>query len=153
MHSNHARALLRASTIWTIVGLAGGLFYREFTKLHGVPGGTQLALVHTHALTLGTIMLLVVLALAGTYALRLKAFLIVWNAGLALTTVGLLAKGMLQVMGSPIATHPGIAGVSGLGHMTLTAGFVLLLLALRRAISAPLAPAPDRTPAAVDLSH
>jgi len=137
MTSPHAPALLRAAAVWTLIGLAGGLFYREFTKLNGVPGGTQLALVHTHALTLGTVLLLVVLALAGSWPLRLRGFLITWNAGLALTTLGLLVKGILQVQGSPAALHPALAGVSGLGHMTLSAGFVLLLLALRRAIAKP----------------
>jgi hypothetical protein len=55
--------LYRSAAVWTAAGLAGGLFYREFTKAHDVEGGTQLALVHTHALALGTTVLLVLMAL------------------------------------------------------------------------------------------
>lgn len=55
--------LYRFAAFWTFFGLASGLFYREFTKLNDHAGGTQLAVVHTHALTLGTLVLLAFLAL------------------------------------------------------------------------------------------
>lgn len=127
--------LYRAAAVWTGIGLTSGLFYREFTKLNGVDGGTQLAVVHTHTLTLGTLVMLVLLALVGAFpALQddrwLRRGYWVWQAGLVLTAGGLLVKGMLQVLDNPIATSPAIAGVSGLGHMTLTAGFILFFVGL-----------------------
>ncbi len=102
-------ALYRWAALWTAFGLASGLFYREFTKLNGVPGGTQLAVVHTHALTLGTIVLLVALALAlalPALAERgaFRVFVWVWNIGLAIATLGMLTKGILQVSGNALAT-------------------------------------------------
>ena len=58
------KRLLNASFIYMLAGVASGLFYREFTKLNDFPEGqfTQLGLAHTHLLTLGFIVLLIVLA-------------------------------------------------------------------------------------------
>lgn len=129
--------LYRSAAIWTVIGLMGGLYYREFTKAHDWTGGGQLGLVHTHALVLGTLAFLLVLILAKTFALdsrRMAFFVIVWNIGLALTVGTQIAKGTLQVLGREFATSPAIAGVAGLGHMTLTAGFILLFMALGKAL-------------------
>ena len=47
--------LFRLSAGWTVAGLASGLAYRELTRSTGFSGFTQLAVVHTHTLVLGTI--------------------------------------------------------------------------------------------------
>ena len=92
-----------------LIGLSvvGWLFYREFTKANGVPGGTQLAVVHTHTLVLGTMMMLLWFLLVGVWPglARRRSFRAgfwVWQAGLALTTGGMLVKGCLQVMANRI---------------------------------------------------
>jgi hypothetical protein len=131
--------LYRAAATWTAVGLAGGLFYRELTKLNGVPGGTQLAVVHTHALVLGTVTSLVLLALVGVWrdldvSRPFRTGVWVWQAGLGLTTAGMLVKGVLQVLGNDWANRPMLAGISGLGHVILTAAFVLVFVGLGRVI-------------------
>lgn len=127
--------------LYTALGLASGLFYREFTKFNGVPGGTQLAVAHTHLLTLGTIFSLIFLILERLFRLsevtkRYKAFVITWNVGVLLTAVMLVVKGCLQVLGLSMATSPMIAGISGLGHMTITAAFVLLMVVLGKRLTA-----------------
>lgn len=131
--------LYRAAATWTAIGLASGLFYREFTKANNVDGGTQLAVVHTHTLVLGTIVSLLLLVLVGVWrplatqqAFRTGVW--VWQVGLALTSGGLLVKGCLQVLKDPAANSPAIAGFSGLGHMTLTVAFVLLFIGLGRVV-------------------
>lgn len=115
----HAHPLFRSAVTWTAVGLAGGLAYREITKLAGFTGFTQLGLVHTHSLALGTTVFLVVLALGAALRLQkhrlMRWFLIVWNAGLALTVAMLAVKGTLQVRGDALADSAAIAGVAGLG--------------------------------------
>ena len=132
--------LFTSAAVWTGLGLASGLFYREFTRQADLTGVTQLAVAHTHALALGTTILLVVLALTKVFALhadrRLKLFLLFWNLGLGLTFATMLVKGSLQVTGAPFADSPMIAGISGLGHMILTGAFVLFFLILRRAVKA-----------------
>jgi hypothetical protein len=63
--------LFYASFAYMIAGVLSGLFYREFTKLNDFPAGqfTQLGLAHTHLLTLGFIVLLIVLVLEKTFTL------------------------------------------------------------------------------------
>lgn len=133
-----------SAATWTGLGLASGLFYREFTRQLEFTGVTQLSVAHTHALALGTTVLLVVLALVKLFDFDAKAvrlFVLLYNAGLALTFTMLLVKGSLQVLGHEMATSKALAGVSGLGHMILTGAFVYLLLALRKAMKRSAAPA------------
>ena len=123
------------ASAYTALGLLSGLFYREFTKFNGHPGGTQLAVVHTHWLALGAICGLLFLLLEKQFELsglrkRWTAFLITFNVGVLLTGIMMIVKGCLQVLGNSFADSPMIAGMSGLGHMSVTAGFVLLLLVL-----------------------
>jgi hypothetical protein len=134
MLTNPETSLFRAAAAWSAVGLAGGLAYREVTRAAGYTGVTQLSLVHTHALALGTLVLLVTLALERLFLLsadrRLGWFAWAGNAGLALTVGALAVKGSLQVAGSASADAPALAGVAGTGHILLAVGFVVLFLVL-----------------------
>lgn len=136
--TNAELILFRLSAVWTAVGLVSGLAYRELTRRSGFTGFTQLAVVHTHTLVLGTIVGLGLLALQRLYGLsedrRFGWFLWIWNIGLTLTAAGLSVKGTLQVLGSATATSPALAGVSGMGHILLTVAFVLVFLVLGRRI-------------------
>lgn len=135
------RRLFYASFAYMVLGAAAGLFYREFTKDHDFPEGqfTQLAVAHTHLLTLGFIVLLIVLVLEKAFAMsrqRLMFTLFFWlyNAGV-LVTVGMMVwHGSLTVMGEESTEM--IAGIAGLGHILLTAGMVFLFLALKPAVTA-----------------
>lgn len=126
--------LYRCAAVWTAIGLVSGLGYRELTRSHDFVGRTQLAVVHTHTLVLGMVFFLVLLALNELFALeadrRFRIGVHVWNAGLALTSTMLAVKGSLQVLGNGAADSKAISGISGLGHMTLTAALLLLFLAL-----------------------
>lgn len=140
--------ITRLAALWTGIGLLGGLGYRELTRSQGFEGRTQLAVVHTHALILGTLVLLVALALNQLFDLaadrRFRWALWTWNAGALLTVVMQAVKGTLQVLGAQAATSKAIAGISGLGHITLTVAFVLLFLVLLRQVA--------RTPEPLRLS-
>ncbi len=142
-------SLYRSAAVWTALGLASGLGYRELTRQLAYAAKTQLAVAHTHALTLGTIVLLLVLVLVKVFALdedrRLTWFLRFYNGGLAITFGMLVMKGTLQVLDSPLATSKAIAGISGLGHITLTGCFVLLFLILGKAIRTMGATKSERT--------
>lgn len=133
------KRLLNASFIYMLAGVASGLFYREFTKLNDFPEGqfTQLGLAHTHLLTLGFIVLLIVLVLEKVFTLsRSKLFgwfFWLYNAGVILTSAMLIWHGSLTVLGQESSKM--IAGIAGTGHILLTAAMVLLFLALGRAIT------------------
>ena len=130
--------LFYAAFAYMIVGVASGLFFREFTKANDFPAGefTQLGLAHTHLLTLGFIVLLIVLALEKLFGpSRSKLFnwfFWVYNAGVVVTSAMLIWHGSLTVLGQEAGGM--ISGIAGLGHILLTAGMVLFFLALRRAL-------------------
>lgn len=142
------KKLLNASFIYMLVGVASGLFYREFTKLNDFPEGefTQLGLAHTHLLTLGFIVLLIVLALEKIFTISRSPKLFTWffwlyNAGVILTSAMLIWHGSLTVLGQE--SNNMIAGIAGLGHILITAGMIVFFVALRRTVA-------SRTPAPTD---
>lgn len=129
-----------AAAAWLTLGLAAGVFYREFTKLTGNLGAqTELSLMHTHILALGMMLFLIVLALDAVLTLHTRrpftVFFWVYNAGLALTVVMMLVRGLLTLDGqSPEDTSAAIPGIAGLGHILLTAGLVALFMAIREGL-------------------
>lgn len=139
--------LARSAFAWTLIGLASGLLYRELTRQLGFTGFTQLALAHTHALALGTTVLLLVLLLTRVFNLaadrRFRFFPIFWDAGLALTFGMLVTKGIAQVLDLGWANSKALAGVSGLGHMVLAGTFILLFLVITRAVKQPMSRVSD----------
>lgn len=128
------KRLFYAAFGYMVLGVGSGLFYREFTKANDFSDAqaTQLSVVHTHVLVLGFIVLLIVLLLEKAFALsRSKLFswfFWVYNLGLLVTAAMLVVHGMQQVTGAE--TSKAIAGIAGMGHILLTAGMVLLFLAL-----------------------
>lgn len=119
---------------YMVMGVLSGLFYREFTKGKDFAGTTQLSIVHTHLLTLGFIVLLMVLILEKLFTLSdsklFNWFFWTYNAGLVLTASIMVVHGILQVEGVT-EVSAAIPGIAGLGHIFLSAGMVLLFLALR----------------------
>lgn len=128
-------ALYWTTVVWTTLGLVSGVAYREFTKAQSFTGETQLAVLHTHLLALGTILTLVLIALEKAFTLsadqRFPVFYWAYNGGLALTTVMMSIKGSLQVLGSTSSSSAALAGIAGLGHILLTVGLVVLLMVLK----------------------
>lgn len=140
----------RAAATWTGLGLVAGLYYRELTRSTGHSSGTQLAVTHTHFLVLGTIFGLVFLLLERQVQLSqskfFQGFFWTWIAGTAVTVGAQLFKGSLQVLGDAAADSKALAGISGMGHITLTVAFILFFLALRsrlKAVDAPRASDPN----------
>lgn len=135
------KKLLNASFSYMAVGVASGLFYREFTKLNDFPEGqfTQLAVAHTHLLVLGFIILLIALVIEKVFRISRSPKLFGWffglyNAGVILTTAMMIWHGILTVLGQESTAM--IAGIAGLGHMLITAALIVFFVALRRAVIA-----------------
>lgn len=128
--------LYRLAATWTALGLLSGLAYREITRSHDFTDRTQLAFAHTHLLALGTLMTLTLLILERVFALSTSRWfrpgLWTYTAGVAVTVTMLIVNGVRTVYGH--ASTAAYAGVSGLGHITVTVGFVLLFLALGDAV-------------------
>lgn len=130
--------LFYASFTYMVLGVLSGVYYRELTKAHDFTGPSQLGLVHTHLLTLGFIVLLLVLVVEKLFTLSKSPlfnwFFWVYNVGLVVTSAMLAVHGTLTVLGS--ASNSAIAGIAGLGHILLATGMVLLFLALRNRLLA-----------------
>ena len=132
------KKIFNAAFTYMIIGVLAGLFYREFTKANDFPEGefTQLGVVHTHLLTLGFIVLLIVLALDKVFGLSgtklFSWFFWLYNVGVILTASMMVWHGSLTVLGQE--SNAMIAGIAGLGHIALSVSLVLFFLALRKRV-------------------
>ncbi|TCO62797.1 DUF2871 domain-containing protein [Actinocrispum wychmicini] len=131
-----------AAHIYMILGLVGGLYYRELTKLNDFTGDSQLGVVHTHLLALGMLFFLIVLVLEKVFTLTagklFSWFFWVYNAGLALTVVMMTLRGSLTVVGTKLSSgaDSALSGISGLGHIALTLGLIFFFINLGKVLPA-----------------
>ena len=129
---------LNVSLIYALAAMAGGVFYREFTKFNHFSGVTALGKVHTHLFLLGMLVYLVIALYAAHNDLgklrSFKAFLWCYNIGVPLTAAMMVARGVPQVLGLTLsnATSASISGIAGIGHILTGAGIVLLLVSLKK---------------------
>ncbi|AAT88514.1 hypothetical protein ATY41_11700 [Leifsonia xyli subsp. xyli] len=139
------RSSFIAATVFLVLGVGSGMFFREFTKANHFQGATQLSLVHAHLLVLGFVVFLLVLILDRLFGLAYGSlfawFFWIYNAGLLLTAGAMMAHGVLTVLGEKISA--GVAGIAGIGHILLTVALVLFLVVLGRGVFA--AAAHDRS--------
>lgn len=132
---------LNLSLIYAIAAMAGGVFYREFTKFQDFTGTTALGKVHTHLFMLGMFAFLLVTLFCAHFDLqnnkKYRSFLWFYNIGVPLTSIMLLIRGILQVIAAPLSrgADAAISGIAGIGHILTGTGIILLLLALRQEAS------------------
>lgn len=128
------------SLVCAILGLLCGVFYREFTKIFAFTAKTMLAAAHSHLLLLGSVAFLLVGMLAAKYPLESeKTFRvagILYPAGLALTVLLMLLRGIFQV--ADVALSRGldasVSGIAGIGHILLGVGILFFFVALKKAV-------------------
>lgn len=132
---------IKYAFVFLALGLACGVFYREFSKAYGVVNAyTTLGLVHPHFLVLGVAFVLII----GLVADKLKkhgnklfkwAFAI-YSAGVLGSGIMLLARGVLDVLAKSeevlytvsSGANGAISGVSGIFHAVLGVGIVLIFV-------------------------
>lgn len=133
------KKMINTAFAYMIVGLGAGVFYREFTKIQGFTGKTQLAVLHTHTLILGMFMFLIVALFFTKFNLdedpKFKRFTLFYNLGLFSTLLMLTVRGTTQVLGMELSKglNASISGVSGIAHILLTVGIMYLFSVLKRA--------------------
>lgn len=129
---------INLSILYAFLGLAGGVFYREFTQFNGFTGVTALGKVHTHLLLLGMFMFLIVALFTVHFDLEkqksFKIFMGAYNAGLILTAIMMVVRGIFQVKGTVLssAANAMISGFAGIGHLLVGIGLLVLLFLLRK---------------------
>lgn len=131
---------INAALLYAVFAMAGGVFYREFTKINGFTAKTTLSVVHTHYFLLGMVFFLLLLLLEKNFSftsLKTRRILAVYHIGLNLTAVMFVVRGVLQVLAPALSTgiNAAISGIAGIGHILLGVSMALLLVQIRRSVS------------------
>ena len=130
---------VNASILYALIAMAGGVFYREFTKFNAFTGKTTFAVVHTHYFLLGMVFFLLLLLLEKAFAFsgeKTGRTLALYHTGLNITGAALLVRGVTQVLSLPLSGgyDAALSGIAGIGHLLLGISMVLLLLSVRRKV-------------------
>ncbi|MDU5262474.1 MAG: DUF2871 domain-containing protein [Clostridium celatum] len=129
------KKLFNLSFFYLILGLALGVFFREFTKLNDFTGVTTLSAAHTHTLVLGFIFFLVIVVLENVFTIsNIKNFniwLITYNIGLLSLIFTLVTRGILEVLSKDFAGLPHMAGTS---HVILGLSLIWFMIILKKSI-------------------
>ncbi len=133
---------MNTALLYAVFAMAGGVFYREFTKFNGFTGKTTLSVVHTHYFLLGMVFFLLLLLLEKNFSFtgaKTGRVLAAYHIGLNLTAVMFVVRGLTQVLAPALSRgmDAAISGMAGIGHILLGVSMVLLLVQIRRSVAAP----------------
>lgn len=126
--------------LYAILAMAGGVFYREFTKFNGFTAKTTLSVVHTHYFLMGMVFFLLLLMLEKAFSFtgaKTGRVLALYHVGLNLTAVMLVVRGVFQVLGTSLSAgmNAAISGIAGIGHILLGVSLILMLLQIKRSVT------------------
>lgn len=132
---------MNTALLYAVFAMAGGVFYREFTKFNGFTGKTTLSVVHTHYFLLGMMFFLLLLLLEKNFSFtdtKTGRVLAAYHIGLNLTAVMFVVRGLTQVLAPALSRgmDAAISGMAGIGHILLGVSMVLLLVQIRRSVAA-----------------
>lgn len=132
---------IKMALLYAVLAMAGGVFYREFTKFNDFTAQTTLRAVHPHYFLLGMVFFLLLLLLEKNFAftgVKTRRVLTAYHIGLNLTSIMLVVRGISQVLGLMISSgmDAAISGMAGIGHMVLGVSLVLLLVQIRHGVLA-----------------
>lgn len=132
---------MNAALLYAVLAMIGGVFYREFTKFTGFTAKTTLSVVHTHYFLLGMVFFLLLLLLEKNFSftdVKTGRVLAAYHIGLNLTVGMLVVRGVVQVLMPTLSSgmNAAISGISGIGHILLGVSITLILMKIRRSVSA-----------------
>ena len=125
------KRLMNASIVYGVLGLMGGVFYREFTKLNGF---TTLSVVRTHYLMLEMVFFLLLVLFEKNFHFvdnKVLKYLLFYYIGLNLTVVMLVVRGVLHVLSLEVLS----VVLSEIAHLILGISMVLVLILIRNCIN------------------
>lgn len=128
-----SKNILGISFTYLLLGLILGAFYREFTKFYGFTEKTHLAKVHPHTIILGFVTLFLIYLFVRIYKneniKKIQKPIYVYNLGLIITIANMFLIGIYEVVseGKEIIKINALNGLSGIGHITLFVGVIMLL--------------------------
>lgn len=118
------KRLMNASIVYGVLGLIGGVFYREFTTL---------SVVHTHYLMLEMVLFLLLVVVEKNFHFidnKVLKYLLFYHIGLNLTVFLLTIRGVVQVL----SLDASIAVLIGIAHLILGISIVLVLISIRNCV-------------------
>ena len=132
---------MNMALLYAVLAIAGGVFYREFTKFNGFIAKTTLSVVHTHYFLLGMVFFLLLLLLEKIFSFtstRTGRVLVAYHIGLNLTAMMFVVRGVSQVLAPTLSSgiNATISGIAGIGHTLLGASLILLLVQIKHSVSA-----------------
>lgn len=130
---------INGAITYAALAMAGGVFYREFTKFNHFTGQTTLSVLHTHYFVLGMLFFLLLLLLEKNFAFssaKSDKILLFYNIGLNTTVAMLFVRGITQVLNLPLSSwqDAAISGIAGLGHIILGVSIIYILLQIKKAV-------------------
>lgn len=131
------RKYFNASIVYASLALAGGVFYREFTKYTAFTGKTNLAFLHTHYFMLGMFFFLALALLERAFAFSeqkgIKSWITLYHVGINITTACLFLRGLAQATETALSPSlsGSLSGVAGIGHILLGVSMLALLILIR----------------------
>lgn len=131
------KSIWDTSLTFLIMGFAGGVFYREFTKYNSFTADNHLAKVHVHTIVLGFVVIMLLFLIIRTQGAVTKNILKpfkIYVVGLILTVCNMMVYGIYDVLGGgkDLISIPMLAGFAGIGHIFLSVGLVWVLLKIKR---------------------
>ncbi|MEG0021348.1 MAG: DUF2871 domain-containing protein [Bacilli bacterium] len=133
------KKLFNIAFLYCILAMIGGVFFREFTRMNNFNGVTSLSLIHTHFFVLGTFLFLVLIFIEKEFKIskikNYNASILIYNLGLIITSIMFFIRGICDVSFKLSSMYDKIiSGFSGIGHITLGIGLVMILLIIKKSI-------------------
>lgn len=130
---------MNMALLYAVLAMAGGVFYREFTKFNNFVEKTALSVVHTHYFLLGMVFFLLLLLLEKNFSFtseKTGRVLAAYHMGLNLTAGMLLVRGVTQVLVPELSSgiDAAISGAAGIGHILLGSSMILLMVQIKKSI-------------------
>lgn len=131
------KKIMNTSLIYFVLAMAGGVFYREFTKWNGYTEPTTLGVLHVHLFVLGTGVFLLTALFAKVTELEknslFKKFFVLYNIALPFMVVMMLIRGIVQVLAIDLGKMGNgmLSGFAGLSHIGMLAALLMFLIAVK----------------------
>lgn len=136
------KKIINTSFVYLVLALVAGVFYREFTKFNEFTGKTTLGVLHTHLFVLGVVFFLIFALLINNFPKILKdkglnRFYLLYNISLALFSVMLVIRGIVEVLEVNLSTavNASISGIAGISHILLAISFIYFFIILKKALA------------------
>lgn len=132
------KKIMNTSLIYFVLAMAGGVFYREFTKWNGYTEPTTLGVLHVHLLVMGTVLFLLIVLFTKVTDLEknslFKKFFVLYNVALPFMVVMMLIRGIVQVLAIDLGKMGNgmLSGFAGLSHIAMMVSLLMLLIALKK---------------------